>query len=114
MRVSSRPLLALQRASEASASRYDQCRIAAWAGIGYEHDPPELRRVSFVCSPSGGVRIMHHALIDTGLIKEAAKSYSVDEALTHWQLAFNPETGSGGHWVSIAFAAARRDRDTTK
>jgi hypothetical protein len=54
-------------------------------------------------------------LMDKDLIAAAARGRSIDEALAHWQLAGGAQAGKDAqHWVSIAFAAAKQQRDENR
>lgn len=53
---------------------------------------------------------MYQPIRDPDLIRQAASNRSLDEALTHFQLARTVDTGPAEHWVSIAFAIARQQR----
>lgn len=56
---------------------------------------------------------MYQPVRNPDLIREAARNRSLDEALTHFQLARTADVGPSDHWVSIAFAIARQQRDET-
>jgi hypothetical protein len=55
-------------------------------------------------------------LMDTGVIRQAIDSatergLTVEEALSHWQLAGGAAAGQrASHWVSIGFGIARAER----
>jgi hypothetical protein len=54
-------------------------------------------------------------LMDKDLIVTAARGRSVEEALAHWQLAGGAQAGKDAqHWVTIAFAAAKHQRDENR
>jgi hypothetical protein len=58
--------------------------------------------------------------MDTGLIRLAIDSakergLTVEEALSHWQLAGGAAAGqSAAHWVSIGFGIARAERAVSR
>jgi len=58
--------------------------------------------------------------MDTGLIRQAidsatARGLTVEEALSHWQLAGGAAAGPrASHWVSIGFGIARAERAASR
>jgi hypothetical protein len=59
-------------------------------------------------------QVVYQPVRDPDLIRQAARNRSVDEALTHFQLARTADTGPTEHWVSIAFAIVREQRSGSK